>query len=333
MSVAARPRALSFAYRLAHGLVGALVGALALTAPTACVDGQGSPEPLPILGGARPAFDGEAAHLLVREQVEFGPRIPGTEGHAAQLSWMLARLAATADELTADTFEVEHTQTGERLTLTNVLARFRPDAERRLLFLAHWDTRPRSDAGATVEERAIPVPGANDGGSGTAILLQVAEHLAAEAPPVGIDLLLVDGEDYGPTTDDMFLGAKRYAATSDRSTWPVYAVLLDMVGDTDPRFPIEGYSAQMARDVAQRVWRVAASLGYGAAFPPEVGRRVSDDHVPLNEAGLPTVDIIDLEYGPGNAYWHTPEDLPDRTSAATLGMVGELVLELIYMGG
>jgi hypothetical protein len=113
----------------------------------------------------------------------------------------------------------------------------------------------------------------------------------------------------------------------------VYGVLLDMVGDADPLFPIEGNSAEYAPHVVQRVWGVAARLGFGPYFPLDAGRRIGDDHVPLNQAGIPTIDIIDFDYGPGNSYWHTPDDLPEHTSASTLRMVGEVMLELIYTGG
>ncbi|NIR39539.1 MAG: M28 family peptidase, partial [Actinobacteria bacterium] len=153
----------------------------------------------------RPAFDGQSAYTLVEAQVAFGPRVPGTEGHARQLEWMLERLAV-APVLAADSFE--HVTTGgDTLSLVNVLARFAPEEARRILLLAHWDTRPTSDQASDPALRATPVPGANDGASGTAVLLHLAELLAAHRPPLGVDLLLVDGEDYGPGVEDMLLGA------------------------------------------------------------------------------------------------------------------------------
>ncbi len=291
------------------------------------------PAPQPVLAADRPPFDGRAAMALVDTQVAFGPRVPGRAGHAAQLAWMLDELTPLADTVVADTFDYTHSDTGERLQLTNVLARFRPEAPQRLLFLTHWDTRPTSDAASEPEERALPVPGANDGASGTAILLEVARILASQDLPVGVDLLFVDGEDYGPTVNDMFMGSEHFAANLPDGYDPRYGVLLDMVGDAEPRFPIEGNSAERAPDVAQRVWSVAARLGYGQAFPMQVGIALSDDHLPLNDAGIPTIDVIDFDYGPGNAYWHTPDDTPDQVRPATLDMVGEVVLELIFMGG
>lgn len=280
----------------------------------------------------RPGFDGQAAYALVERQVAFGPRVPGTEGHALQLEWMLARLDSLAPEVVADTFP-HVTVTGDSLTLVNLLARFRPEESRRILLLAHWDTRPRSDEARDSALMDVPVPGANDGASGTAVLLELARLMAGDPPPMGVDLLLVDGEDYGPGREDMFLGARRYASTLPEEGRPVYGVLLDMVGDADASFPVEQNSAAYARVVVRKVWRAAEALGYRDFFPTAAGGPVYDDHIPLIEAGLPTANLIDFVYGPGHAYWHTPEDTPDKVSAATLGMVGEVVAELIYSGG
>jgi glutaminyl-peptide cyclotransferase len=280
-----------------------------------------------------PRFDGQAAFELVRAQVDFGPRVPGSDGHARQLAWMVARLDSVAPEVAVDTFS-HVTKAGESLTLYNVTARFNPGATRRILLLTHWDTRPRSDEAADPAQREIPIPGANDGASGTAILLELAHMLDGSPPPVGVDLLFVDGEDYGPDSDDMFLGARRYADNLPALTArPVFGVLLDMVGDADPMFLADDISMQSASVVVQKVWRAAERLGYRDYFPNRVADRVYDDHVILNSAGLPTADLIDFSYGPGNSYWHTPQDTPEHVSASTLGMVGRVVTELIYSGG
>jgi hypothetical protein len=281
----------------------------------------------------RPRFDGEAAMQLVHAQVGFGPRVPGTEGHARQLEWMVARLDSLGAEVAIDTFS-HVTSEGDSLRLFNVIARFRPEATRRVLLLAHWDTRPRADQAADPARQDMPVPGANDGASGTAVLLELAALFAATPPPMGVDLLFTDGEDYGPGIDDMLLGARRYASRLEElQTRPIYGVLLDMVGDADPSFLADDLSVQAANPIVQKMWRAAERLGYRDYFPNRVGDRVYDDHVPLIEAGLPTANLIDFTYGPDNRYWHTPEDTPDRLSAATLEMVGEVVTELIYSGG
>ncbi|MEJ2204305.1 MAG: M28 family peptidase [Gemmatimonadota bacterium] len=294
----------------------------------ACVGPAGNGGPTP----GRPSFEGSVALQLVERQVAFGPRVPGRQGHATQLAWMIARLDSLDVDLTADTFR-HITVVGDTLTLTNVLARFRPEESRRIVLLTHWDTRPTSDQADTEEARRQPVPGANDGASGTAVLLHLAGLLHEAPPPLGVDLLFVDGEDYGPGIEDMFLGARRYASLLPDRDRPVYGVLLDMVGDIDAGFPVEANSARHASLVVRKIWRAARRLGYDAFFPEGVGEAVYDDHVPLIEAGLPTANVIDLRYGPQNAYWHTPQDTPEHVSASTLGMVGEVVTELVYSGG
>lgn len=280
----------------------------------------------------RPQFSGERAFQHLQRQLDFGPRIPGSPGHSQTLDWLSTELATRAGTVALQRFDVVTTQ-GEPLALTNVWVRFNPEAPRRLLLLTHWDTRPRSDQASDAAQRDIPVPGANDGASGTAILLELATLFLQQPPPVGVDLLFVDGEDYGPGTDDMFFGSREFARQLTADQFPVYAVLLDMVGDADPEFPIEGYSADAARDLALRVWNVARDLGYERWFPTRVGPRITDDHVPLLQKGIRTIDIIDFDYGPRNSYWHTPQDQVDHVSASTLEMVGEVMAEWIYRGG
>lgn len=280
----------------------------------------------------RPPFPGDLAHQLLVEQVDFGPRIPGQPGHAAQLAWMKEWLEARADTLVEQPF-THTTSTGETLQLTNLLARFNPQAPVRVLLLAHWDTRPLADQSRDAAGRSQPVPGANDGASGTAVLMVLAELFQQQAPPIGVDLLLVDGEDYGPETVDMFLGARYFAANQPAGYPPLYGILVDMVGDADLRLPQEGYSQEHAPEVLARVWALARDMGYGGIFVEAPGGYVNDDHVPLNQAGIRTIDIIDFTYGPGNSYWHTPQDLPENTSAESLEVVGEVLAELVYRGG
>lgn len=298
----------------------------------ACGTEDNAPAPQPRV--ERPTFEGARAYELAQAQVEMGPRVPGSPGHAAQLDWMVAHLTPLADTVHVERFSYETTG-GETLSLANVTARFNPDATPRLLLLAHWDTRPTADQEADSSARDLPIPGANDGASGVAVMMTLAELFDTQPPQIGVDLLFVDGEDYGPSTDDMFIGARHYASGLETSQddAPMYAVLLDMVGDADPLFPIEGNSSQYALALAQRVWGVARDLGYAQFFPQRVGQFLQDDHIPLNEAGLQTIDIIDFDYGPGHSYWHTAQDRMENVSPRTLGMVGEVIAELVYRGG
>lgn len=298
----------------------------------ACKEGGGKESGSEPARVERPAFSGEQAHALLRQQVAFGPRIPGQLGHARQLQWMREYLGSRADTVVVQSFSQKTTR-GETLQLTNLFARFRPELQDRILLVAHWDTRPKANESPDPADREKPVPGANDGASGTAVLLHLADLLKRKSPPIGVDLLFVDGEDYGPGDEDMYLGAKYFAAHLPAGYRPLYGVLLDMVGDEQPQFPVESNSKQMAPEVVQRVWSVAEDLGYGDVFLPTEGGYITDDHIALNQAGIRTADVIDLDYGPGNRYWHTPLDVPEHTSARSLQIVGEVVAELVYRGG
>lgn len=315
-----------------HARTGALALALALAGCS-----QGGAEGSSATGSqiteaerAAPEFRGDTAFALLRRQVEFGPRVPGSAGHRAQLEWMTAYLRERADTVILQPFTHVGPR-GERLELTNVFARFRPDRSDRVLLLAHWDTRPTADAESDPARRAMPIPGANDGASGTAVLLELANVLSSHSPPLGVDLLFVDGEDYAP--DHMYLGASHFARHKPLGYEPYYGILLDMVGDRDPVYPQEGYSVRYAPEVVDRVWRMAERLGYGHLFPRTRGIPITDDHVPLNEAGIRTINIIDFDYGPGNAYWHTLDDSLENVSELGLEAVGTVVAELVYRGG
>ena len=293
------------------------LGALLLVA--GCRDGGPPPPP----------FDGEAALAYVRRQVQFGPRIPGSEAHRRMGAWLDSLLRARADTVVTQAWD-HVTLDGRTLPLRNYLARFRPEAPDRILFLAHWDTRPHADASGSSDKTAA-VPGANDGGSGVAVLLGVADAIAkAGGAPRGVDLLFVDGEDFGEFADsaDVLIGSTWFARNLPPGR-PRFAVLLDLVGGPNPRFAQEGYSLTGAPDVVRLVWETAARLGHGALFPVESGIPVRDDHLPLQRAGIPAIDIIDLRFLNGPR-WHTPDDTPDAVSAATLKAVGEVVLGVIW---
>jgi len=265
-------------------------------------------------------FDAERAHKDVARQVQFGPRIPGTDGHRRTLSWLRDTLTPLADELHEDHFE----KIG--LPLVNVVARFRPEKEARILIAAHWDTRPRADQDRDPKRRSAPVPGANDGGSGVAILVELARMLARQPPPIGVDLVFFDGEDYGNfSAGTMLLGSQHYAA-NPMLPLPRFGILLDMVGDSDLCLKREMYSDDCCRSVVDEVWGTAAALGHGEVFLDERGPAILDDHVPLILAGIPMIDIIDLDY----PWWHTTGDRPERTSAKSLRAVGETVAAVIY---
>ena len=241
-------------------------------------------------------------------------------------------LRARADTVVLQPF-THVTGDGTSLELTNVLARFRPGAATRVLLVAHWDTRPRADMETDARKRELPIAGANDGASGTAVLLELANVLSRHSPPIGVDLLFVDGEDYGPGGDDMYLGAKHFAAHPLPAYRPLYGILVDMVADQAPVFFLEGNSRDMAPEVVERVWRIAEQIGLGHIFVRSPGGYITDDHVHLNRGGIRTIDIIDFDFGPGNSFWHTHQDALENTSAIGPGAVGRVLTTLIFNGG
>ena len=286
-------------------------------------------------GQTAPYFDGKAAFGLLERQVAMGPRQPGSPGHAALVQFLEDYLGPRADAVKVQMVTRAHPYRDESLQITNILARFNPSARRHVLALAHYDTREVADQDELPANRGQPILGANDGASGVAVLLTLAEILAHEAPPVGVDLLFVDAEDVGRSgdVDNFGLGTKAFIpemAVLLDGAWPEYAVLLDMVGDAELELPMEYYSFRDARALVQRIWSLAGDLGY-TQFQAEVGSAVYDDHMPFLEAGIPAVNIIDIEYPNAETnYWHTLADTPDKCSPESLEAVGTVLTTLIY---
>jgi hypothetical protein len=276
-------------------------------------------------------FDGTVALQYVEAQVGFGPRVPNTEGHKEAGNWILERLLATADSVEVQSWD-HVAANGDTLHLRNFIGRFRPEMTDRILYVAHWDTRPKADRSDNLGQQRMPVPGANDGASGVAILLAVGDVLAGKPPNFGVDLLFVDGEDYGDfgRSTDVLLGSTYYAENLDPTVRrPLFAVVWDMVGDSDLRFPREPNSVRGAPEVVERVWAVAADLGYGRIFRDDLGPPMTDDHLPLQRADIRAIDVIDFEYGPRNSYWHTTDDTVDKVSAESLQIVGDVAIALV----
>ena len=293
---------------------------VALTTLAAC--GASGPPP------AR-EFDAKKALEYVNTQVAFGPRVPGMPGHAAMERWLDSMARARADSVTLQRWW-HKTASGDSIAMTNVFAQFNVKATQRVLYLAHWDTRPRAENDPDPKNRNTPIPGADDGGSGVAVLLGVADALKKLAPDVGVDLLFVDGEDFGmflPAKVDVLIGASYYATHPLVSGRPIFAVLWDMVGHANARFTIESNSQIAASDVADKVWATASALGYGNIFTAVGTGGVTDDHVPLIDAGIRAIDVIDItNYA---QYWHTLADTPDKESLQTFEAVGNTAVAVI----
>ncbi|MCE5313415.1 MAG: M28 family peptidase [Armatimonadota bacterium] len=278
-----------------------------------------------------PAFDEDRAFELLKKQVGFGPRYPGVEGHELTAEFIRCQLKPYADGV--KTQEFSDVVRGKTLSMSNIIAHFNPSAARQILLAAHWDSRPTADMEIDPAKKKQPIPAANDGGSGVAVLLELARIFAKQKPDVGVVMVFFDGEDYGSDSGGMFLGSTYFAknlsdgASFDGKPFKIeYGILLDMVGDKDLAIPQEQSSVDAAPEVVQKVWRMAEKMGYRDVFVPDVGMSIQDDHIPLIEAGVKCIDLIDFNYGP----WHTLDDTPDKCSPKSLRIVGEVVANVIY---
>lgn len=275
-------------------------------------------------------FDGQSAFGYVVSQVDLGPRVPGTEAHRKMGDWLDSLLRQRADTLMVQSWK-HVTVARDTLPLRNFIARFNPAAEKRILLLAHWDSRPVSDSPLS-RDSTKPVLGANDGGSGVALLLGVADVLKRAPPPVGVDLLFVDGEDYGDFTKspaDVLIGSRYYGAHQPPGPQPLYAVLFDLIGDKDLQIYQEGNSLVGAPEVVELVWDTAKDLGYGGYFIASPKHTLIDDHLELQKAGIRAIDVVDFDY----PAWHTQYDTIDKVSPASLQVVGDVAVALVRREG
>ncbi len=283
-----------------------------------------------------PEFNQDRAFDYLVAQTEFGPRNPGSTGHQQCLQYLTFELQKFADAINQQSFR--HTgYEGKSYQMTNIIASFNMEATNRILLGAHWDTRPRAERDPDPGRRNEPILGANDGGSGVAVLLEMARIFSINPPPTGVDIILFDGEDYGREGDlDQYcIGAKHFARNKPSGFRPRFGIIIDMVGDKEARFPQEANSKQYAPWVVNLIWDTARRLNK-AEFEDRQGGAIYDDHIPLNEAGIPTALIIDSDLigydGPNERrrYWHTTMDTPEQCSPESLGAVGRVLTEIIY---
>ena len=235
---------------------------------------------------------------------------------------------------------------GTTLKSTNIIARTNPNAQRRILLCAHWDSRPWADNDPDSTNHKKPVMAANDGASGVGVMIELARQLQADSTlNVGVDFVCFDAEDWGvpqwetryqdQAGDSWALGSNYFAKNLPLAIHPKFGVLLDMVGGEGAQFYKEGMSLQYAPDVVDRVWKAAKSAGFESYFPETTGGMVTDDHEPLNKiAGIPAIDIIpyypDCTQSSFGPTWHTVSDTMEHIDRATLQAVGQTLIQLIY---
>ena len=291
-----------------------------------------------------PIFDADSAYSFVARQVAFGPRVPGTATHRKCGDYLVEKLRSYgADVITQDVDLKAYN--GDILKARNIIAQFQPQKTERIMLCAHWDTRPWADSDPDKANHYKPLPGANDGGSGVGVLLEIARQLSMNPTKVGVDIILFDAEDYGLHENDVekysgnrhswALGSQYWAYFPHVAGYaPRYGILLDIVGAPCSVFNHEYYSTYFAPGVVRNVWDWAHKAGYSDYFVNEEGGAITDDHFYVNTtAGIPCIDIINYDpespngFGP---YHHTMKDDMDWIDAATLKAVGQTVLTVIY---
>lgn len=286
-------------------------------------------------------FDADSAYSYVSRQVAFGPRVPGTEAAEACASYLESELVRHGAEMVRAQTGVVTAFNGDRLPIKNIMGSFRPESRDRILLLAHYDSRPWADADDREENRLHPIPGANDGASGVGVILEMARHLGKRLPEIGVDILFVDAEDYGQSSgfsnhdESWALGTQYWTRNLPYASdsLPRYAILLDMVGGMDAKFHREYFSNQAAPGIVDKVWSMASRSGYGNRFVNIDGGAVMDDHVYVNRAGIPAIDIIESKNDITKSFnptWHTASDDMDHIDKTTMKAVGQTVLNVIY---
>lgn len=282
-------------------------------------------------------FSADSAYENIARQVSFGPRVPGTKGQRDCAAWLEASLRRHCDTVIVQSVSVKGGD-GKMLPCINLVGSFNPAAQQRYLLLAHWDTRPWADM--DTKEKDKPIDGADDGGSGVGVLLEIARQLKQTPLPanVGVDILLVDVEDYGKSEwgDDSYgLGTQYWARNPHVPGYRAEGgILLDMVGAQGARFPMEQTSRMYAQPLQDKIWQTANAAGYSSYFSYEMSAGgVTDDHTFVNEiAKIPTIDIIHLTRATPSgfpAHWHTHNDAMPVIDRGPLGAVGNTVLAFL----
>jgi len=257
-------------------------------------------------------FDGSRAYEDVKTQVSFGPRIPETAGHDQVRAWIQAELESAGWQV-----EVQESEAMGH-PVKNIVAK-RGDESPQVVIGAHYDSRMYSDNDPDPANHTTPVPAANDGGSGVAVLLGLARALPKDTVPVW--LVFFDAEDNGRIEGwDWILGSREFV--KNNPIQPRAAVVVDMIGDADLNIYKEKNSDTAITD---EIWKTAEDLGYGDKFINSSKYSMEDDHTPFLEAGIPAVDLIDFDY----PYWHTTQDTPDKVSAESLKAVGDTLLSWV----
>ena len=286
-----------------------------------------------------PAFSADSAYSYVEAQLAFGNRTPGSKAWQQCAAWLEGQMRRWCDTVVVQDFRAtlwDATSVPGR----NIIGSFNPQAQKRVLLAAHWDSRMWADHDPDEGNHHSPVPGANDGASGVAVLMEMARTMSQSRPSVGVDFVLFDVEDQGQpewadgyTDNTWCLGSQHWAQNRHVPYYTaVYGILLDMVGTAEPRFTKEQVSRHYAPGLTDKLWSAAAALGYGNIFVGQNTDPILDDHLYVNQiAGIPMVDIV--QNSPTTSFfthWHTTTDNLAAVDAETMRIVATVVMKTVY---
>jgi len=280
-------------------------------------------------------FHADSAYQFVQKQVDFGPRAPGTPAHKACADWLEEKLKSYDAEVIVQKSEVV-ASLGGKVPMYNIIGGINPTASKRIMLAAHWDTRLVGDQDEDEAKKKEPIDGANDGGSGVGILLEIARQLSLNPlQNMGVDIVLFDVEDQGlsETEDTYCLGSQYWSKNLHKPNYTAeFGILLDMVGAGDALFYQEHYSLQYAKPIVKKVWDVATRIGHGSYFSYTQGGGVTDDHYYVNTiAKIPMIDIIHHSPRGFGKFWHTHNDNMKVINKNTLKAVGDVLLTVVRM--
>lgn len=292
----------------------------------------------PVVEVKIPRFDENKAYEYVEKQVAFGPRVPNTEAHRKAKDWMVETMESLGADVIEQDFE-DAAYTGEVLKGTNIIAQYNPKNPNRVLLCAHWDSRFISDHDPDESKHDLPVLGADDGGSGVGVLMEIGRQLQQNPISLGVDIVFFDLEDQGESQGEDYtswcLGSQHWSKNLHKSGYDAkYGILLDMVGKANARFTMEEISMKYAPSLMRSVWNLGRGMGYPSYFVKEETRLVIDDHLFVNQlAKIPTINIINRPEGSETGFhecWHTQCDNMTAINKVTLRAVGQTVLATIY---
>ena len=288
-----------------------------------------------------PCFNADSAYIFVKEQVDFGKRVPNTESHRKCGQYLADRLESFGAKVYNQNADLM-AYNGTLLKSRNIIGSYKPETKKRVMLCAHWDTRPYADNDVE-KNHHTPIDGANDGASGVGVLLEIARQIGMKSPEIGVDIIFFDSEDYGTPEfhrgdykpDTWCLGSQYWGRIPHVADYKArYGILLDMVGGKNATFYYEGYTKRTANSVMKKIWDIAHESGYAKYFVKRDGGEVIDDHVYVNRfRQIPCVDIIHYDPTSNSGFnhtWHTVNDNMDNIDKASLKAVGQTVMNVIY---